>query len=61
MNDVVTLDVVVRLQKLWFPQEDMCRWTEVMPATNAVGMCLPARPMGLRGSSHRMMLYCQER
>ena len=25
MNDVVTLVVVVRLEKLWFSQEDMCR------------------------------------
>ena len=56
MNDVVTLVVVVPPAKLWFRQEDLSRRTEVIPGANAVGMYLPAKPIGLRGSFHRVML-----
>ena len=59
MNDVVTPLVVVRLQELWFPQDDMCRRTEVIPGADAVGMYLPAKAIGLRGSFHRVMLFIE--
>ncbi len=59
MNDVVTLVVVVPPETLWFPQEDMGRRTDVSPGTDAVGIYLPAKPIGLRGSFHRVMLFIE--
>ena len=59
MNDVVTLVVVVPPETLWFPQEDMGRRTDVSPGADAVGIYLPAKPIGLRGSFHRVMLFIE--
>ena len=58
-NDVVTLVVVVPPEMLWFPQEDMSRRAEVIPGADAVGIYLPAKPIGLRGSFHRVMLFIE--
>ena len=59
MNDVVTLVVVVPPETLWFPQEDMGRRKDVSPGADAVGIYLPAKPIGLRGSFHRVMLFIE--